>query len=53
MADRYREVYEAFRWQVPPQFNIAHAACRRWAAERERLALYWEDESGETRAMAY
>ena len=53
MADRWREVYEAFRWQVPPQFNIAHAACRRWAGERERLALYWEDESGEARAMAY
>jgi len=53
MADRWREVYEAFRWQVPPQFNIAQAACRRWAAEPGRLALYWEDESGEARAMAY
>ena len=53
MADRWREVYEAFRWQVPPRFNIAEAACGRWAAERERLALYWEDESGEARAMAY
>jgi acetyl-CoA synthetase len=53
LADRYREVYEGFRWSVPPDFNIAHWACRRWAAERHRLALYWEDESGETRALSY
>ncbi len=53
MSDRYREVYESFRWNVPEDFNIAHWACRRWAAERERLALYWEDESGETRMASY
>jgi acetyl-CoA synthetase len=51
--DRYREVYEGFRWNVPAQFNLAEACCRRWAAERHRLALYWEDEGGETRALAY
>ena len=53
MIDRYREVYESFRWNVPADFNIAWWACRRWAAERERLALYWEDESGETRMASY
>ncbi|MGE5096670.1 MAG: acyl-CoA synthetase [Betaproteobacteria bacterium] len=52
-TDRYREVYEAFRWKVPPDFNVARACCGRWAPERERLALYWEDESGEARAYAY
>jgi len=46
MPDRYREVYDAFRWEVPERFNIAHACCRRWAHEPSRLALYWEDESG-------
>jgi len=49
----YREAYEGFRWNVPADFNIAHWACRRWAAERHRLALYWEDESGERRALSY
>ena len=49
----YREAYESFRWDVPADFNIAHWACRRWAAERHRLALCWEDESGETRALTY
>jgi acetyl-CoA synthetase len=46
MPDRYREVYDSFRWQVPERFNIAHACCRRWGHEPSRLALYWEDESG-------
>ena len=53
MADHYREIYESFRWEVPERFNIAAAACTRWSAERHRLALYWEDESGETRALSY
>ena len=53
MQDRYREVYEAFRWNVPARFNIAHYACRRWANERGRVALYWEDESGEQRVLSY
>ncbi len=53
MADRYRERYESFRWQVPVRFNIAHAACRRWAAEPGRVALLWEDESGEKRTRTY
>lgn len=52
-ADRYREVYEAFRWNVPHEFNLAEACCRRWARERHRLALYWEDESGETSVLSY
>jgi len=49
----YREAYEGFRWNVPADFNIAVAACGRWSGERQRLALYWEDESGETRALSY
>jgi acetyl-CoA synthetase len=53
MADRYREAYESFRWKVPADFNIAHYACTRWAGERERFALYWEDESGATSAWTY
>ncbi len=52
-ADRYREVYEGFRWRVPGDFNIAHWACRRWAATGERIALHWEDESGETQSWSY
>jgi acetyl-CoA synthetase len=46
MQDRYREICDAFRWEVPERFNIAQGCCRRWANEPSRLALYWEDESG-------
>src|SRR3954471_17153299 len=53
MADRYRERYESFRWQVPSRFNIAHVACRRWADDPARVALHWEDESGERRTRSF
>ena len=53
MADRYQELYGAFRWQVPVRYNIAEACCGRWAEDRSRLALYWEDESGATAAYSF
>jgi len=52
-VDRWRETWESFRWDVPADFNITRWACTRWAGERERFALYWEDESGEARAYTY
>ncbi|HTR59903.1 MAG TPA: AMP-binding protein [Casimicrobiaceae bacterium] len=45
-VDRYAELHAGHRWDVPAQFNIAHACCGRWADDRTRFALYWEDESG-------
>jgi acetyl-CoA synthetase len=45
-ADRYREVCAQHRWNVPTEFNIAAAVCRRHAHDRSRVALYWEDETG-------
>ncbi len=46
MVDRYAELYRAFRWNVPARYNMAHACCGQWADDRNRFALYWEDESG-------
>jgi acetyl-CoA synthetase len=46
--NRYQELYGSWRWEVPARYNIAAACCGRWAADRSRFALYWEDESGET-----
>jgi acetyl-CoA synthetase len=46
--NRYEELYGSWRWQVPARYNIAQACCGRWAADRSRFALYWEDESGAT-----
>jgi acetyl-CoA synthetase len=51
--DRYREVRDAFRWEVPARFNVAHSCCRRWSGEPSRPALLWEDESGATRRLTF
>jgi acetyl-CoA synthetase len=53
MKDRYEELYRSHRWEVPARFNIARACCARWAADRNRFALYWEDESGERAAYSF
>ena len=52
-SDRYREICAAHRWDLPHEFNIAHACCTRWAGDRSRFALYWEDESGATGAYTF
>src|SRR6266853_3814976 len=46
MQDRYREVYDSFKWEVPARFNIGTACCGRHSPDRSRVALYWEDEGG-------
>jgi acetyl-CoA synthetase len=51
--DRYREIYDSFRWEVPARFNIAQACCRRHAADAARVALFWEDEDGATSTWTY
>jgi len=52
-ADRYADVHAGFAWNVPAEFNIATACCGRWATDRTRFALYWEDESGATSAHSF
>jgi len=53
MADRYAELYRAYRWEVPARYNMAHICCGQWAEDRSRFALYWEDESGATAAYSF
>lgn len=53
ITDRYDELYRSWRWDVPARFNLANACCGRWAADRSRFALYWEDESGATAKYAF
>jgi len=52
-TDRYQEIRAAYRWQVPPDFNIAHAVCGRHAGAGSRLAMRWEDESGATATFTF
>ena len=51
--DGYAEIYQAFRWHVPDVFNIAQVCCTRWAADPERIAVHYEDESGATATLTY
>ncbi len=52
-VDRYAELHAAYRWDVPGHFNIAEACCGRWAEDRSRFALYWEDEGGARAAYTF
>jgi acetyl-CoA synthetase len=53
MLNRYEELYRSWRWEVPERYNIARACCGRWAPDRTRFALYWEDESGAKAAYSF
>ena len=53
MINRYDELYRSWRWEVPERYNIGRACCGRWAADRSRFALYWEDESGATASYSF
>src|SRR5664279_6174991 len=52
-TDRYAEICADYRWEIPPDFNIARAVCGRYADDRARFAMYWEDESGATAALTF
>ncbi len=44
----YNEVYNAFQWKIPEFYNIGVDICDKWAHQRYRLALIFENEKGET-----
>jgi acetyl-CoA synthetase len=52
-VDRYAELHTNYRWNVPSDFNLAYACCTRWASDRTRFALYWEDEDGGRAAYTF
>ncbi len=49
----YDEVYQGFQWNVPEYYNIGVDACDKWAGERYRLALIYEDEEGRTEKYTF
>jgi acyl-coenzyme A synthetase/AMP-(fatty) acid ligase len=44
---RYEDLIAGFRWEIPAEFNFG-ALVDAWATDRSRVALYWEDERGNT-----
>ena len=49
----YDEVYRSFHWQIPEYYNIGVDVCDKWADERYRLALIYEDEGGRTEKYTF
>ena len=49
----YGDVYGSFRWKIPKFFNIGVDICDKWAEERYRLALIYEDEEGKVEKYSF
>jgi acetyl-CoA synthetase len=50
----YQEVYDSFRWETPPRFNIAHAIVERHAARKpDAPALLYEQADGTLRTWSF
>jgi acetyl-CoA synthetase len=46
-AKTYEKVYDSFSWHIPKFYNIGVDICDKWAHQRYRLALIYENEKGE------
>ena len=52
-VDQYASLYQDFRWLVPKRFNMAVQCCTRWANNRRRVAIRYQDETGITKDVTY
>lgn len=52
-ASTYEEVYSSFKWRVPKYYNIGVDVCDKWADERYRLALIYEDDTGNVQKYTF
>ena len=49
----YSEVYSSLQWEVPEFYNIGVDICDKWARQRYRLALIYEDEKGQVEKYTF
>jgi len=49
----YDEVYNAFHWDIPEFYNIGVDICDKWAHQRYRLALIYQDEKGHVQQYTF
>jgi acyl-coenzyme A synthetase/AMP-(fatty) acid ligase len=42
----YEKTYREFRWEVPEYFNFAGDVIDKWAADPDKLAMWWVDDDG-------
>ncbi|WP_408960313.1 acyl-CoA synthetase [Natrinema sp. 74] len=51
--DSYDQLKEQFEWDIPETFNMATYACERWADDPGRVAVFYEDEQGNTETYTF
>ncbi|MDF9747550.1 acyl-CoA synthetase [Natrinema salsiterrestre] len=51
--ESYEQLRESFEWEVPDRFNMATYVCDRWAEDKGRVALFAEDEDGNTATYTF
>ncbi len=49
----YREQVDTFRWTVPAHYNIGVDICDKWAHQRNRLALIYENDAGDAQRYTF
>ena len=49
----YASVYGSFAWKVPEFYNIGVDICDKWAGQRYRLALIYENDEGRTEQYSF
>ena len=49
----YDELYNSFRWEIPEFYNIGVDICDKWAHQRYRLALVYENEKGQVEKYTF
>ena len=42
----YQQSYQSFSWQRPERYNFVREVIDKWAADSEKLAIYWVDDKG-------
>ena len=52
-AKTYEDAYNTFQWQVPEFYNIGIDICDKWARQRSRLALIFENEKGQVEKYTF
>ncbi len=51
--DHHAALHADFRWQVPPQFNIADLCCARWARDTPQAVAVIHDDAGRLTHLRY
>ncbi len=45
--ESWEQLCKAFKWEIPERFNIANFVCSRWANNKSKIAIFYENASGE------